>query len=140
VVAREPIHGLDVDPVRPYVAALDDPALPVAEMRWEGTSRAVIHAPMKRDQVISVQVSYAPGWRASAGDRKIPIRKDGIGLLVLEPGCDGVCDVRLDFGPTPEAWICRVFSLLATFAMIASLTVARITRQPRSRIDTGNTA
>ena len=65
VVAREPIHGLDVDPVRPYVAGLEDPALPLAEMRWEGPSRAVIDAPMKPDQVMSVQVTWAPGWRAS---------------------------------------------------------------------------
>jgi hypothetical protein len=118
VVAREPIHGLDVDPVRPYVAALEDPSLPIAEMRWEGTSRAVITAPMKPDQVMSVQVTWAPGWRASVDGRKIPLRKDGIGLLVLEPGCDGPCDIQLDYVATPEAWICRILSALVTLGMI----------------------
>jgi hypothetical protein len=121
VVAREPIHGLDVEPVRPYVAALDDPALPVAEMKWEGTSSATIHAPVKPGQVISVQVSYAPGWRASVGGRRIPLRKDGIGLIVLEPACDGPCDVRLEFGLTAEALICRILSCLTTFAMIGTI-------------------
>jgi hypothetical protein len=121
VVAREPIHGLDVDPVRPYVAALEDPSLPLAEMRWEGTSRAVINAPIKPGQVLSVQVTWAPGWRASVDGRKIPLRKDAIGLMVLEPGCDGPCNIRLDYVATPEAWICRILSGLVTLGMIGAL-------------------
>jgi len=121
VVAREPIHGLDVDPVRPYVAALEDPSLPLAEMRWEGPSRAVIDAPMKPDQMMSVQVTWAPGWRASVAGRKIPLGKDGIGLLVLEPGCNGPCDIHLDYVATPEVWICRILSGLVTLGMIGAL-------------------
>jgi len=121
VVAREPIHGLDVDPVRPYVAALEDPSLPVAEMRWQGTSRAVIDAPMKPGEVMSVQVTWAPGWRASVDGRKVPLRKDGIGLLVLEPGCDGPCEIRLDYVATREAWICRILSGFVTLGMIGAL-------------------
>ncbi|HEY3826257.1 MAG TPA: hypothetical protein VGL82_16945, partial [Bryobacteraceae bacterium] len=123
VVARAPIHGLDVEPVRPYVAALDDPALPVAEITWHGPSRALVHAPMKRNQVLSVQVTWAPGWRASVNGRKIPLRKDGIDLMVLEPGCDSVCDVQLNYGPTPEAWICRILSALTALSMIGLLVV-----------------
>jgi hypothetical protein len=121
VVAREPIHGLDVDPVRPYVAALEDPSLPLAEMRWEGTSRALIQAPMKPGQVLSVQVTWAPGWRASVDGRKIPLRKDAIGLMVLEPGCNGPCDIRLDYVVTTEGWICRILSGLVTLGMIGFL-------------------
>jgi hypothetical protein len=121
VVAREPIHGLDVDPVRPHVAALEDPSLPLADMRWEGPSRAVIDAPMKPDQVMSVQVTWAPGWRASVAGRKIPLRKDGIGLMVLEPGCDGPCDIHLDYVATPEVWICRILSALVTLGMVGAL-------------------
>jgi hypothetical protein len=128
VVAREPIHGLDIDPVRPFVAALDDPSLPVAEMTWEGTARTVIRAPMKPNQVMSVQVTWAPGWRARAGGRKLPVRRDGIGLIVLEPNCDGPCDIRLDFGPTTEAWICRGLSAIVTLAMIGGLIIWKFDR------------
>jgi hypothetical protein len=62
--------------------------------------------------------------------RKIPLRKDGIGLIVLEPGCDGMCEVRLDFGATTEVWVCRILSCLVTFAMIALLAVDRTSRRP----------
>src|SRR5208283_5222081 len=41
---RTPINGIDVDPLRPYVAALDNPAYPEAEFRWLAPSRAVITA------------------------------------------------------------------------------------------------
>jgi hypothetical protein len=118
LVGRAPVHGLDVDPLRPYVAALDDPALPVAQMNWEGTSRASVHAQVRRGQAISVQVNYAPGWRARVAGRSVPVRQDGIGLLVLEPGCDGPCDVQMEFGATTEAWVCRILSGLVTVAMI----------------------
>jgi hypothetical protein len=130
VVARAPVNGLDVDPIRPYVAALDNTSLPIAKMQWDGTSRAVIRGSMKRGQLLSVQVNYAPGWRATVDGRKIPVREDGIGLLVLEPGCEGPCEVHLEFGATREAWICRLLSGLMTLAPIALAVRDRLKSEP----------
>lgn len=118
VVAREPIHGMDVDPVRPYIAALEDPALPIASLVWHGPSHATIKATMNPSQVLSIQENYAPGWQASVHGRKIPVREDGIGLMILEPHCAGPCEIHLSFGVSIEAWICRGLSLLATFWMV----------------------
>jgi len=130
IVARAPVDGLDVGPIRPYVAALDDSALPIADMQWDGTSRAVLHAPMKRGQVLSVQVNYAPGWRATMEGREVPVRKDGIGLLVLDPGCEGPCEVHLDFDATPEAWFCRVLCGLVTVALTALAVRDKLKSEP----------
>jgi hypothetical protein len=130
VVARAPVNGLDVDPIRPYVAALDDAVLPLAEMQWVGTSRAVIRGSMKPGQLLSVQVNYAPGWRATVEGRRVPVRKDGIGLLVVEPGCDGPCEVHLEFGATREAWACRVLSGLVTLGVIALALRDRLKSKP----------
>jgi hypothetical protein len=134
VVAREPIHGLDVEPVRPYVAALDNPALPAANLLWIGPSHARIAADMvAKTQVVSVQENYAPGWRAAVGGRQIPVHKDGIGLITLEPECEGACVIDLWYGVSTEAWICRVLSLLATLLIAAlaarQLGVSRTSRQ-----------
>lgn len=118
IAAREPIHGLDVDPVRPYVAALDDPSLPVASLTWNGPSHARILTAMKPDQVLSVQESFAPGWRASVAGNEIPVRKDGIGLMVLDPHCNGPCEVDLWYGVSTEGWVCRLFSALASLALL----------------------
>ncbi|HZL55715.1 MAG TPA: hypothetical protein VFC21_01460 [Bryobacteraceae bacterium] len=131
-VVREPIHGLDVDPIRPYVAALEDPALPVAGMDWRDSASALIRATAKSGQVISVQVNWAPGWRASVGNRAVPVRKDGIGLMVLDPGCSGPCEIHLDFGVTKEAWICRILSGMTTLGMIGIAAFGFRERRKRS--------
>jgi hypothetical protein len=119
VSVRQPIHGLDLDPVRAYVAALDDWRLPVADMRWNGNSRFTVRAPMTRGQVLSVQVSYVPGWTATVGGRSVPIRSDGIGLMVVEPDCEGTCAVEIAYGVTMEGWICRSLSVVVGIGLIA---------------------
>jgi hypothetical protein len=125
-VARAPIHGLDVDPLRPYVAALEDPALPPATMTWSGTASALISTNLKPGQLVSVQENYAPGWRAEANGRSIPIRKDGIGLMVLDPGCNGPCEIRLSFRLTREAWICRTLSLIVSLLLVVMVISPRL--------------
>jgi hypothetical protein len=115
-VMREPIHGADVDPIRPYVAALDHPAL----LTWQSPSRAHISALVQPGQVLSIQETWAPGWTASA-----PIHKDGLGLIVIEPNCAGACEVDLRYGPDTETWLCRAFSLIAT-VIIAALFIVRL--------------
>jgi hypothetical protein len=118
IATRVPLHGLDIDPVSAYVKALDDESLPLADLTWKSPSRGVVHATMKPGQVLSVQVSYVPGWKAKAKGREVPVAKDAIGLMVLSPNCDGPCEVDLEFGLTPEAEICRTLSILVLLAVV----------------------
>lgn len=124
VVARQPIHGLDTGPARAYVAALDDPALPLADLRWLSPSHGIIRTSMNRAQVISVQETYMAGWRASVAGRAVPVHGDKLGLIVIEPGCDGPCEVDLSFGVTTEGWICRALSTLVTLLALSSLVLS----------------
>lgn len=94
---RRPDGGLDVDPLRPYVAALDDPAYPLAEMRWSNRHTAVITATLEKNQIISVQMTYHPGWVASVGGRLCKVYGDHLGQLVIEPGCEGQCTVEIHY-------------------------------------------
>jgi len=73
VVSRSPIHGLDTEPLARYVAALDDPALPIARMRWLRPHHARVDAELREGQLVSVQVSYGSrlarvGQRRSRGE------------------------------------------------------------------------
>ncbi len=81
LVSRTPKHGLDVDPLRAYVAALDDPRAPRAEFEWTSLHSARITAAPQSDQVTSVQIPWHRGWRANA-----PIHKDALGLMYFDPG------------------------------------------------------
>jgi hypothetical protein len=92
-----PIHGLDVEAIDAYLKALDDPGLPLAEVTWINRRTAVIRAGMGPEHVISVQFNYHPGWKASVGGENRPVRADQAGLMVIEPGCDGACEIRLAY-------------------------------------------
>jgi hypothetical protein len=74
---------------------------------------------MKHGQVLSVQVNYVPGWTATVAGRAVPLHGDGIGLMVVEPDCEGTCTVEVAYGATSEAWVCRVLSALAGLGLIA---------------------
>jgi len=111
VVGRTPIHGLDIGPAEAYVAALDDVRYPPAEFRWKSLSEAEIHAQVAPGQVITAQVTYDRGWEAWVQGRRQPLRGDGLGLMVIDPDCQGECDVTLRFTGRRERWIARGLSL-----------------------------
>ncbi len=94
---RRPKGGLDVDPMRPYVAALDNPAYPLAEMRWRNRHSAVITSRLEKDLIISIQMTYHPGWRASVGGQLRRVYEDHLGQLVIEPACVGQCTVEIRY-------------------------------------------
>jgi hypothetical protein len=94
---RPPINGIDIDPLGPYLAALDDPSAPVASLRWTSQHSAEISAPLKPDQLLSVQVTYDQGWRASVDGRAVKLHADPLGQMVVEPRCDGECTVHLSY-------------------------------------------
>lgn len=130
VVRREPVNGLDIEPAVDYVSALDNPALPQAEIHWIGPSRAIIRANITRAQVISVQVTYNPAWRAYSAGRRLTVRKDGLGMIIIEPGCEGKCEVDLHYGVTPEIWLCRMMSTLLSAALAVMLFARGLWRKP----------
>jgi hypothetical protein len=118
IVMRKPIHGLDTEDVVRYVAALDDPALPPAELTWRSPSEARINATVHPGQVVSVQSTYDKGWIASANGRPAEVGRDGIGLSVIYADCDGPCDIRFIFDGGLERRICRAASWTVTAGIL----------------------
>jgi hypothetical protein len=113
VVKHPPASGIDVAELRPFVAALDDPALPVATWKWNNVNSAAINANMQPEQVISVALNYHDGWSASVSGRKVPLHADGIGFIAIEPHCAGPCTVEMKWSPGIEPWIVIPVALLA---------------------------
>ena len=93
IVKRQPINGLDTDEIAIYVAALDDSSLPAAPMTWRNPSHGHIEAALRAGQVLSIQNTYDKGWVALANGRRVEVTRDGIGLAVIHPDCDGECSV-----------------------------------------------
>jgi len=120
VVRRAPVHGLDVEPLRPFVAALNDPQLPFALMEWKGPARATIGAPnLRAGDLISVQVSYHPGWHAMVNGSERRIESDAIGLMVIHPECVGACTIDLEYDGGLEMKIARAVRILSLLTCVA---------------------
>lgn len=105
---RQPENGLDVAPIRPYVRALDDPSLPLARMTWQNQHTAVISAGLERDQILSVQISYHPGWTATVNGQPRRVLRDNLGQLAVVPECQGPCSVEIAFLGGTEMLLARI--------------------------------
>ncbi len=133
LVIRQPIHGLDLDPARAYVAALDDPSLPLARLHWTSPSRAAIDAEMTPGELVSVQETWMKGWEARANGRAVRVFGDKLGLIVIDPNCSGPCHIELSFGLTAEGWIARILSLTVTFLALTALVVGKRAKPAATR-------
>jgi hypothetical protein len=58
---------------------------------------------MESGEVLSVQITYNPGWHALINGVRQPLRADGLGLMVIEPSCHGPCTVDLIWDGGREA-------------------------------------
>jgi hypothetical protein len=123
LVHRTPIHGLDTEEVQRYVAAINDPAAPPASFEWHGTNHALIRAHIPAGYVISVQVDYDPGWHAHVSGAERTLRKDGIGMMTLDPKCLGDCEITLDFDGGVEAKVTRGLSLATLIVLVGCVFV-----------------
>jgi hypothetical protein len=110
LVRPKPIGVVDNDELRRYVAALDGPA-PSASFEWRGPNRADIRARPEPGQVVSTQVTYDPGWRASVNGAPREVYRDGLGFMAVRANCAGECQIELDYDGGLEAKLCRVASI-----------------------------
>jgi hypothetical protein len=119
LVMHSPLRPSDTTEIDRYVAALDDPLFPVAEMQWEARNRIRVRTSVAPGQAISVQVSHHSGWHASESGRKLDVRSDGLGLIWLSPGACSPCNITFDYDGGRELRVCRYLS----FAAISGLLV-----------------
>lgn len=118
IVSRTPINGLDIEQLARYVAALDNASYPAAEVQWRNLHWFHVAAKRQPGQVISVQVTYHPGWHAVANGRTVPITRDGLGLMVLKPDCQLDCSIEMYYDGGLELKVMRILSALAAFSTL----------------------
>ena len=102
LVSREPANGLDVSALEHYVTALELPTPEPAGFEWINPHQARVRSQVRKGQVVSVQTSYHPLWRATVKGLRQPTHADALGLMVIEPACDGACSIDLVFDRAAE--------------------------------------
>jgi hypothetical protein len=138
---RTPASGLDMDPLRAYIAALEDPSLPEARMRWLNRHTAEIDASLERGQIVSVQITYHPGWSATLSGAPLRLYPDKIGQMVIEPECEGDCRVLLHYNGGPEMILARTAAWIALLGGCAWVLVSWRKRDNKpSRVEAASTS
>jgi hypothetical protein len=131
LVLTKPVSGLDVAPLEKYVAAVADPLRPPAVLRWLNSSAAVVEGTKQPLEVLSLQIPYHFGWRASSlrdGSQAeaLTVEKDALGMIVVTPNCDA-CVVYFTFDGGKEAIVLRTVTIVS-WAVVLLLVVAYWTR------------
>ena len=131
LVSHPPIHGLDVTELRIYVAALEDPAAPLATLRWQGPDRAYVRVRLEPAEIVSTQFNYHPGWHAWVGGKPRRVYADGLGLMAIDPQCAGDCEIALEFDGGVESKACLAASAAVLLAAMACAVRAVLRRKER---------
>ena len=130
LVRHAPKAPDDIAEVERFASALDDPSLPGTGFKWEGRNRIRILTTAAPGQALTVQVSYHPGWHAHSAGQSRAIAKDGLGLMWLEPGCIGPCEIVLDYDGGWELRLCRWLSYAAWAGVLLFLVRRMLARRP----------
>jgi hypothetical protein len=101
--SRLPDSGIDTAPIKQYVDALENPAYPLVEEQWPNPHTAILRASLEPGEILSFQMTYWPGWHATAGGRPAAVKRDTFGFLYVEPDCSGECTVQLTWDGGIEA-------------------------------------
>jgi hypothetical protein len=132
-VTRPPASVLDTSFLRAYLAPLENPALPSVEMAWQNRHYAVLTADLQKDQFLLVQITYHPGWHARVNGAARRVTKDPIGLLLIEPDCEGRCVVDLEYGDDVEMLIARTVTWTAIAGAILWVAVSGMRKRDGRR-------
>ena len=110
IVHSTPINGNDIGTATRYVAALDDPAEPPADLRWTSRHSVEIEANLRPDDVISFQETYHPGWHATLNGMTRRISRDGLGQMIVDTDFAGHAKIKLAYDGGLEMKIARILS------------------------------
>jgi hypothetical protein len=119
LVARVPYNGVDVDPLRPFVAALD--ARPPGEFRWTSPHSAIARVDVQAGDLVHLQIAWHKGWHALVNGTPREIEQDKLGLMAIDPRVDskvtGPVTVELNYDGGRELRVAHWLSFLSVIGL-----------------------
>ncbi len=119
IATRTPVIGMDVKPLESLVPALEDESLPAASFHWLNRHEAMVDAQTAPGDVVFLQISHDPGWRAEQDGAPRPIFRDALGMMYVEPAHAGRVILHLTYTGGTErkiAWLLFTCGLLLLVA------------------------
>ena len=105
-----PSPYVDASPLAAFDRAALDPERPRPEFQWLRTHHARIRAGLADGDLLAVAVTHHPGWSASVQGESRTIRRDALGLMVVDPACAGDCVVDLVYDGGTEMKLANLAS------------------------------
>jgi hypothetical protein len=107
-----------------YAQATTDPARPPAAVEWLGGGHARVRANLRPDDLVSVQVAWFPGWKATVRGAPQQVSADGMGFVLVRPQCTGDCEIELTWTGRGDLTLSAALSL-ASLALLGAMIWAR---------------
>jgi hypothetical protein len=118
---KPPRFNDDVDYLGTYASVIERGPDSLPTLTRDGTDAMRVRAKIEPGQSILVQESWDPAWQAWAGGKQLPLRKDVMGFMVVDPP-PGDQEIRLAFVTPLENRVGRLVTL-ATLLVLAGLVV-----------------
>lgn len=112
----EPLrNNEDIERLRPYVDVVENGPDSPATLERQGSDAMLLDASLDPGQSLLVQETWDPAWQATVDGRRLPVRKDIMGFMVIDAP-PGSGTVRLEFAMPLEnriGWGLTALTLLA---------------------------
>jgi hypothetical protein len=118
---KPPRANDDVEYLGAYADAIEKGPDSPPTLTRDGTDAMRVRAKIAPGQSIVVQESWDPAWQAWAGGQQLPLRKDVMGFMAVDPP-PGDREIRLAFTTPLENCVGRIVTLV-TLALLLTLVV-----------------
>ena len=85
-----------------YLSGIEHADRPEVKAEWMANSKIRLTGNLAPEHLISVQVAYARGWRATVNQQPRNISTDGLGNIIVRPECAGPCTIDLVYHGPPD--------------------------------------
>ncbi len=107
----------DVENLQAYVDVIEKGPDSAATSVREGTDAMRLHAKLEPGQSLVVQESYDPAWQAWSGGRQLAVRKDAMGLMIIDAP-PGEHQIALGFVTPMENQVGRIVTMGTLFTLL----------------------
>lgn len=133
VVPREAVidsledHYMSVDKIVEFMESVnnsDD-----TELVWQTAEQIQVAANVPSGHVLSLAISYHPGWSAVLDGEPIAVSEDALGLILIEPTRSGPCKLELSYDGGREMQWAKAARATGLSVMLIWEVVRRVRRR-----------
>jgi hypothetical protein len=128
-VLQTPQGNEDAAALRAYTEVIEQGPDAAAELTRDGPDAMRIRARLAAGQSIVAQETYDPAWHAWSGTQSLPVHKDPMGFLAVDPP-PGDREIRLQFVTPMENRVGRLVTLV-TLLLLVTFWVAELRARGR---------